>query len=165
MQEEPYAEQVYTPPPAQSGFMAFIQRPRILLIMLGVWSILGFLSQVVLNNGIFVESHNEGDVALDGVLGGMALSWQGIALAVLFFYCARDPERYRPVFWLALVALGVSIAANLYHWLLLDTYSFESVAIPLAVAGGLATLVLVHLMAENEEHLATGQATNVTGSG
>jgi hypothetical protein len=145
MQEEPYGQQAYTPPPVESGFMAFIQRPRILLFMLGVWSLFGFLSQLVMNNGIFVESHNEGDVALDGVLGGMALSWQGIPLAVLFFYCSRDPERFRPVFLLALVALGVSIAANLYHWLLLDTYSLESVAIPLAVAGGLATLVCIHL--------------------
>jgi hypothetical protein len=58
------------------------------------------------------------------------------------------------------VALGVSIAANLYHWLLLDTYSFESVAIPLAVAGGLATLVLIHLIAENEEHLALTNLQN-----
>jgi hypothetical protein len=154
MQEEQYGQQPYTPPPAEGGFMAFIQRPRILLTILAGWALVGFLTELIVDSALFVESHNPGDIALDGVLGGLALNWEGIPLAVLYFYCARDPERFRGIFWLALVAQGASIAANLYHWLVTDTYSIESVILPIGVAAGLATLVFVHLFGRREEPVA-----------
>jgi hypothetical protein len=161
MQEEPYGQQAtpYAPPPRENAFLGFVQRPRILLTILAGWALLGFLTELALNSPLFVETHNRGDIALDGILGGLALNWEGIPLAVLYFYCARNPERFHGVFWLALVAQGASVAANMYHWLVTDTYSFESVVIPLGVAAGLGTLVFIHLFAPREQQPAT-QATS-----
>jgi hypothetical protein len=160
MQEEPYApEAPYSPPTAPNPIISFIQRPRILLIILAAWAIIGFLTELALDSGLFVESHNPGDIALDGALGGLALNWEGIPLAVLYVYCARDPERFHGVFWLALIAMGASAAANLYHWLVTDTYSFESVALPLGAAVGLGTLVFIHLFGPREERVPAAQTT------
>ena len=145
----------YEPPPREGGLFSIIQQPRIMLVLLAGWAIIGFLSEFVINSALFLETHDppEGnpDVSLDGLFGGLALNFEGIPLAVLYLYCARDPDRFRGVFWLALVAQGASIAANLYHWLVTDTYSFESVALPIGVAAGLATLVFIHLFQPREE--------------
>ena len=154
MQEEGYQPGGYAPPPRENGFLSFLQRPRIMLIMLAGWALMAFLTQLALDSALFVEAHNgNSDIALDGVFGGLALNWEGIPLAVLYLYCARDPDRFRGVFWLALVAQGASIAANLYHWLVTDTYSIESVIIPIGVAAGLATLVFIHLFQPRDERL------------
>jgi hypothetical protein len=58
------------------------------------------------------------------------------------------------------VAQGASIAANLYHWLVTDTYSIESVILPIGVAAGLATLVFVHLFGRREEPVVAPRASS-----
>jgi hypothetical protein len=147
----PGPEDVHQPLPRQeNALLAFLQQPRILLIMLAAWSLLGFVTELLVGSALFVERHGEGDIALDGLLGGLVFNWQGLPLAVLYFYCARDPDRYRPVFWLALVSLSASVAAALYHWLVADTYSIESVFLPIAVSTGLGVLVFLHLFGAKE---------------
>ncbi len=84
------------------------------------------------------------------IFGGLALNWEGIPLAVLYIYCARDPERFRGIFWLALIAMAASVASNLYHWLVTDTYSIESVFLPVTVSTGLGVLVFLHLFRAKE---------------
>lgn len=145
------------PPPPQNAFLAFVQRPRIMLVLLGVWSITGFLSEVFTNSGFFLENHNPGDLKMDGALGGLALGWEGIPLAVLYFYCFRDPVQYHSVFWLALVHQGALFVANIYHWLISGEFTLESVVIPLGVSAALSVLVFVHLFNPPEpdtEHMA-----------
>ena len=159
----PGPEQPYQPlPPQENSFLSFVQQPRIVLLLLAGWALLGFLTQLVVNSALFVERHGEGDIGLDGALGGLALNWEGLPLAVLYIYCARDPDRHRRVFWLALVALGASIASNLYHWLVTDTFSIESVLLPIAVSGGLAFLVFLNLFGPRDQQ--TEPARNSGGS-
>jgi hypothetical protein len=134
----------------ENSFLKFVQRPRIMLILLGGWAIVGFLTELFTSNALFLENHAQGELALDGVLGGRALGWEGIPLAALYFYCARDPERYQRVFWLALIEQAAAIAANFYHWLVTDDFSFESIAIPVGVAFALEFLVFLHLFARRE---------------
>jgi hypothetical protein len=84
------------------------------------------------------------DGGFDGVMAGTLLSWQGIPLAVLYLYCARDPERFHGVFWLAMIEQASAIAANLYHFAV-DHLEFEAIFVNLAVSAGLGFLVFLHL--------------------
>lgn len=135
-------EMGYQRPLGENFFVQFVQRPRILLILLALWEIIGFLTELFTGNPLFLENH-EGEINLDGALGGRALGWEQIPLAVLYFYCARDPDRYGRIFWLALIEQAAAVSANLYHWLVTDDFTFESVVIPMAVAAGLGTLAFL----------------------
>lgn len=143
---QPGVEGTYVPvPERENALLGFVRQPRVILVMLAAWSLLGFLTELAVGSALFVEEHGDGDVSLDGALGGLAFNWEGLALALLYVYCARDPERYRPIFWLALVQMGASVASGFYHWLVTDTYSIESVFIPIVVSGALAVLVFLQL--------------------
>ncbi len=137
MAETPQAAQ----PPAENPFWTTLRQPRVVLILLAVWAIIGALTEFFTSSGLFVALHG---LELDGALGGRALSWEAIPLAVLYLYCSRDPVRYQRVFWLALIEQAVAIVANVYH-LGAGDFSLESVFIPIAVAGALGVLVFLHL--------------------
>ena len=115
-------------PPAENPFWTTLRRPRVVLILLAVWASIGALTECFTSSGLFVDLH---DRELDGALGGRALAWEAIPLAVLYLYCSRDPVRYQRVFWLALIEQAVAIFANIYH-LGAGDFSLESVSIPLA---------------------------------
>ena len=133
-------------PPGENRFLTALRRPRVLLILLAVWAIIGALTEFFTSSGLFVDLNN---LELDGALGGRALSWEAIPLAVLYLYSVRDPVRYRLVFWVALIEQAAAVAANLYHWGAGD-FSFESVTIPIVVAVALGLLVFLHLFQPRE---------------
>jgi hypothetical protein len=137
MAETPQAAQ----PPAENPFWGALRQPRAVLVLLAVWAIIGALTEFFTSSGLFVDLHG---LELDGALGGRALSWEAIPLAVLYLYCSRDPVRYQRVFWLALIEQAAAIVANVYH-LGAGDFSLESVFIPIAVAGALGVLVFLHL--------------------
>ncbi len=142
-------------PLGENPVLKFLLRPRILLLILAGWSILSVVAEVFTRSPIFFDNH---DREIDGALGGLALGWQGIPLAVLYLYASRDPRQYRQIFWVALIAQISAVAANLYHWGNGD-FSFESVVVPAGVAAGLAALVLVHLFRPREpEHAGLAPA-------
>jgi hypothetical protein len=134
-----------------NAFLQFVQQPRILLILLAAWEGVGFLTEFFTSNGLFLENHNSGELALDGVLAGRALGWESIPLAVLYVYCARNPVRYPRIFWLAMIEQGAAIAAHLYHWLITHDFSFESVFIPMVVAAGLGLLSFLNVFQQREQ--------------
>jgi hypothetical protein len=125
----------------ENRLLEIVRQPRIVLLLLAAWEVVGVLSQVLVESELFLDTHG---IELDGALGGRALAFQGLALAVLYVYASRDPRRHQQVFWLALIAQGAGVAAALYHWAA-GTYSFESVAASIAVGGFLAILVFLHL--------------------
>ncbi len=137
MAETPPAAQ----PPAENPFWITLRQPRVVLVLLAVWAIIGALTEFFTSSGLFVDLHGR---ELDGALGGRALGWEAIPLAVLYLYCSRDPARYQRVFWLALIEQAAAIVANVYHWGAGD-FSFESVFIPVVVAAALGVLVFLHL--------------------
>ncbi len=124
-------------PPAENPFWTALRQPRIVLILLGVWNIVAAVA----------EFFTDADVS--SAFGGFYFAWEGIPLAVLYFYCARDPVRYHRVFWLALVQQAAAIGANVYHWGAGDL-DLGSIIIPIGVAGGLALLVFLHLFEPKE---------------
>jgi hypothetical protein len=133
-------------PPAkplnENAFLRLVQRPRIMLVLLAAWAIVGVLTETFTGSGLFFDNH---DREVDGALAGRALAWQGIPLALLYLYCARDPMRYQRVFWLALVEQVAAVISALFHWTVTDTYSGESIVIPVIGSSALATLVFLHL--------------------
>src|SRR3990172_8116370 len=100
---EPFAAQVRT----WSG--KIIRQPRLVLLLLAVWSALAFVTQLFVNSGIFLDIH---DQELDGALGGLALSFNAAPLALVYLYCSRDPQRFSHVFWLSLVHQGAMTARS-----------------------------------------------------
>ena len=138
------------PPAAENPFWATLRQPRVVLILLAVWEVIGALAEFFTSSGLFVNLHG-GEI--DGALAGRALGWEAVPLAVLYLYCARDPERYHRVFWLALIEQAAAIVANVYHWGAGD-FSFESVIIPGGVAAGLGLLVFLHLFQPKEREPA-----------
>ncbi len=139
-------------PPGENRFLTTLRQPRVLLILLAVWAIIGAVTEFFTSSGLFVDLR---DHELNGALGGRALSWEAIPLAVLYLDSARDPVRYQRVFWLAFIEQAAAIAANFYHWGAGD-FSFESVIIPIAGAAALGGLVFLHLFQPREpEEAAT----------
>lgn len=138
-------------PLGENPFIKFVQRPRIMLLLLSAWSFLGFITELFQGAGAFVENKGGAELKLDGALGGLALGWEGIPLGVLYLYCARDPVRYQRIFWLALIHQASLAVAILYQWLVREAFSFESVVIPLAVSIGLGTIVFLQLFKPREE--------------
>jgi hypothetical protein len=117
------------------------RKPRILLVMLAGWTSMAVLAQIFVNSGIFLDIHT---MELDGALGGFALSFNAVPLAVLYLYCWRDPEQYRHVFWLALIHQAAMAIGAVYE-LSIGTFSFESVVILLAGSGLLAVLCFLQV--------------------
>jgi hypothetical protein len=139
-----------------NAFITIAQRPRLMLLMLAAWSILSVMAETFTSSGLFLENHLEVDggnleLELDGALGGFALGWQGVPLAALYIYCFRDPPRYRAVFVLALIHMGALAASTLYHWLVTEDFTFESIVVPLAGSLALGALCFLHLFQPREE--------------
>jgi hypothetical protein len=138
-------DQASQKPLGENALLQLVQRPRILLMLLAAWEIVGVVVELFASADISLNIEN----GLDGVLAGRLLSWQSIPLAVLYLYCARDPMRYPRIFWLALIEQGAAVAANVYH-LVADDLEFEAVFIPLAVSASLGLLAFLNVFQRRE---------------
>ena len=134
-------------PLGENAVLKFLQRPRIVLLLLMAWSLLTFLIEAWPESGIFFDVKSGKEI--DGALGGGILMWQGIPLALLYFLSFRNPQQNRSVFWVGLVQQAAAAAANLYEWGR-GTFSGESIIIPVAVSAGLGALVSVNLFGRDE---------------
>lgn len=135
-------EQIVTVRP--QALLHTLQRPRILLLLLATWAILGALTEI-LSDSFLLEMKGEAD----GILAGRALGGEAIALAVLYLYAARDPKRYPFVFWIALVEQVAALVLNFYHWGA-DDFGLESIVLPIAVAVGFLFLLIPNLLRPRE---------------
>lgn len=153
MSETPHVEgeeaDVYLPqkPLAENAVLKFVRRPRPLLFLLVAWALIGVLVEVFTASGLFLGSK---DHNIDGALAARALDWQGIPLAALYLYCARDPVKFQRVFWLALIEQASAVVSILYHWLVTTDFTFGSILIPLIGSGALGALVFLHLFEPRE---------------
>ena len=139
----------YEEPLGENAFLRIVQQPRILLVLLAAWEVVGALVEFLASSGFSLDVSG----GLDGVLAGRLLSWQSIPLAVLYLYCARDPKRYHRIFWLALIEQGAAIAANLYHWGA-NQLEFEAIFVNVIVSAALGAFVFLHLFQprDSNEH-------------
>ena len=152
------------PAPATPGaagsnpLLEFVQHPRIVLGLLITWSLLTVVAEAINQSSIFADLPN-GDI--HGALGGLALAWQGIPLAVLYADSARDLSRHRRIFWLAMVHMGAAIAANIYHLAGSDV-SPESVILPLASASALFVLSFLQIFKSRRADASPAAAADAT---
>ena len=130
-----------------NAILQFLRQPRILLLLLAAWSIIGVLAEAFTNNGFFSDLDKQD---IDGLLGGLALGWEGVPLTALYIYCFRNPTRYPRIFWLALIHMGSLSLSLLYH-LVTGDVPIASIIVPAGVTGGLLALVFIHLFGNEDE--------------
>jgi hypothetical protein len=139
------AESGYQKPPGNNGIIQLVQQPRVLLILLAAWEIVGVLAEVFASRAFSLDIGN----SLDGVLAGRLLSAPAVPLAVLYLYCARDPVRYQRIFWLALIEQATAVAANVYH-VAADHLAVEAIFIPVVVSASLGLLAFLNVFQRDE---------------
>ena len=145
-QPEPIGERAVTVRP--NVLLNTLRQPRVLLILLGAWAIIGALTEIF-SDSFLLDLKAEAD----GALAGRALGGEAIALAALYLFAARDPERYRLVFWIALVEQVAAVPLNFYHWGAGD-FGFESIILPIVVAIGFLVLLIPNLVQPRAEATA-----------
>jgi len=130
----------------QAGIVQTLRQPRIVLILLAAWDIVGVVAQVLSGSFLFdMEGHEA-----SGILGGRALSASMIVPAILYIYAARDPKRYHQVFWLALVEQVVLVLSCFYHRGAGDI-TWAGTIIPAVISGGLIFLIFFNLFQPRQE--------------
>lgn len=133
------------PPSGPNPILKFVKQPRIVLLLLIIWSALTVLTEAANQNGVFMDIRTD---EIDGALGGLGLAWQGVPMAVLYADSLRNPAAHRRVFWLALVHMGAAIVANFYH-LGKGDFSGESIILPVVSAGALFFLSFAQVFQES----------------
>ncbi|MEO8456329.1 MAG: hypothetical protein ABI559_00825 [Chloroflexota bacterium] len=124
----------------------FLQRPRIVLILLAAWSVMTVLAEIYTKTDVLI---NQGGNEINGVFGGLAFGWQGIPLAAVYIYSLRDPVKHRPVYWLGLIHMGSLSASMLFH-AISGPVGWPSIFAPLPISVGLGVLCFLHLFAPKE---------------
>jgi hypothetical protein len=139
------------PTAPQAGILDTLRRPRIVLILLAVWDIVGVVAQVLSGSFLFdMEGHEA-----SGILAGRAFSASMVVPAIIYIWAARDAKRHRQVFWLALVEQVVLVLSCFYHRGAGDI-TWAGTIIPAVISGGLIFLVFFNLFQAREQAPAAG---------
>ena len=130
----------------QPSVLQTLRQPRIVLILLATWAILGVIAQVFSGSFLFDMEGAEAS----GILAGRAFSASMVIPAIIYLWAARAPKRYRQVFWLALVEQMVVVLSCFYHRGAGDI-TWAGTIIPAAISAGLIFLVFFNLFQPREE--------------
>lgn len=134
------------PTAPQPSALQTLRQPRIVLVLLAIWDILGVVAQVLSGSFLFdMEGHEA-----SGILAGRAFSASMVIPAIIYLWAARDPKRHRQVFWLALVEQVVLVLSCFYHRGAGDI-TWAGTIIPAVISGGLIFLVFFNLFQPREE--------------
>jgi ABC-type multidrug transport system permease subunit len=133
------------PTSPQPSVLQTLRQPRIVLILLATWAILGIVAQVLSDSFLF-----DMKAEASGILAGRAFSASMVIPAIIYLWAARDPKRHRQVFWLALIEQAVAFVSYFYHWGA-DDIGLEGVILPAAISGGLIFLVFFTLFQPRQE--------------
>jgi len=135
----------------QPSVLQTLRQPRIVLILLATWAILGVIAQVFSGSFLFdMEGHEA-----SGILAGRAFSASMVIPAIIYLWAARAPKRYRQVFWLALIEQAVVVLSCFYHRGAGDI-TWAGTIIPAAISAGLIFLVFFNLFQPREEARPAG---------
>jgi hypothetical protein len=123
-----------------------LRQPRIVLVLLATWAILGVVAQVLSGSFLFdMEGHEA-----SGILAGRAFSASMVIPAIIYLWAVRDPKRHRQVFWLALIEQVVIVLSCFYHRGAGDI-TWAGTIVPAAISAGLIFLVFFNLFQPCEE--------------
>jgi hypothetical protein len=139
------------PTAPQPSALQTLRQPRIVLILLAIWDILGIVAQLLSGSFLFdMEGHEA-----SGILAGRVFDASMIVPAILYIYAARDPKRYHRVFWLALVEQVAVVLSCFYHRGAGDI-TWAAAIVPAAISGGLIFLVFFNLFQPRQEASSSG---------
>jgi hypothetical protein len=134
----------------QPSVLQTLRQPRIVLILLATWGIVGAVIQFLSGSFLF-----DLDGTADGMLAGRAFSTSMVIPAIIYLWAARAPKRYRQVFWLALIEQAVVVLSCFYHRGAGDI-TWAGTIIPAAISAGLIFLVFFNLFQPREEARPAG---------
>ena len=139
------------PTAPQPSALQTLRQPRIVLILLATWDILGVVAQLLSGSFLFdMEGHEA-----SGILGGRVFSASMVIPAIIYLWAARDPKRHRQVFWLALVEQVAVVLSCFYHRGTGDI-TWAGTIVPAVISGGLVFLVFFNLFQPRQEASSSG---------
>jgi hypothetical protein len=139
------------PTAPQPSALQTLRQPRIVLILLATWAILGVVAQLLSGSFLFdMEGHEA-----SGILGGRVFSASTVVPAIIYLWAARDPKRHRQVFWLALVEQVAVVLSCFYHRGTGDI-TWAGTIVPAAISGGLIFLVFFNLFQPRQGASSSG---------
>jgi len=134
----------------QPSALQTLRQPRIVLILLATWDIVGIIAQLLSGSFLF----DMGGKA-SGILAGRVFSASMIVPAIIYLWAVRDPKRHRQVFWLALVE-QVTVMLSCFYYLGAKDITLTGTIVPAAISGGLIFLVFFNLFQPRQEASSSG---------
>jgi len=128
------------PPSFLESLLYTLRQPRATLGLLAAWAIAGVIAELLSQSFLFDMDKYEAS----GILGGRVFSASALIPAIVYIWALRDPQRHRPVFWLALIEQVALILSSFYHKGAGDI-GWEGVIIPTIVSAGLIFLIFPNL--------------------
>ena len=127
------------PAQEQPSLLDMLRQPRVMLVLLAIWDIVGVLAQLLSDSFLF-------DMKTDasGILGGRVFSASSLIPAIVYLWSLRDPQQHRRVFWLGLIEQVVLVLSSFYHKGAGDI-GWAGVVIPSVISGALIFLIFPNL--------------------
>jgi len=128
--------------PAQPSpsVLEVLRQPRVMLILLAIWDILGVITQLLSASFLFDMEGSEAS----GIFGGRAFSASALIPAIVYLWALRDPQQHRRVFWLGLIEQVALILSSFYHRGAGDI-TWAGAVIPSVISGALIFLIFPNL--------------------
>jgi len=122
------------------SFLEILRQPRVMLVLLATWDILGVIAQLLSGSFLFDMK----GVEASGIFGGRVFSGSAVVPAIVYIWALRDPEQHRRVFWLALIEQVVVVLSSFYHRGAGDI-TWAGAIVPTVISGGLIFLIFANL--------------------
>jgi hypothetical protein len=128
--------------PAQPSpsVLEVLRQPRVMLILLAIWDILGVITQLLSASFLFDMEGKEAS----GIFGGRAFGASALIPAIVYLWALRDPQQHRRVFWLGLIEQVALILSSFYHRGAGDI-TWAGAVIPSVISGALIFLIFPNL--------------------
>jgi hypothetical protein len=127
------------PAQEQPSVLDMLRQPRVMLVLLATWDILGVVTQLLSDSFLFNMK-----AEASGVFGGRAFSASALIPAIVYLWALRDPQQHRRVFWLGLIEQVVLVLSSFYHRGAGDV-SWAGAIIPSIISGALIFLIFPNL--------------------
>jgi hypothetical protein len=127
------------PAQEQPSVLDMLRQPRVMLVLLATWDIVGVLTQLLSDSFLF-----DMKAEASGVFGGRAFSASALIPAIVYLWALRDPQQHRRVFWLGLIEQVALVLSSFYHRGAGDV-SWAGAIMPSIISGALIFLIFPNL--------------------
>jgi len=128
------------PAKREPSVLDVLRQPRVMLVLLAAWDIVGVLAQLLSDSFLFDMK----GVEASGILGGRVFSASSLIPAIVYLWALRDPQQHRRVFWLGLIEQVALILSSFYHRGAGDI-TWAGTIIPAVMSGALIFLIFPNL--------------------